>query len=368
MDNNWYHIANVDEVDTPFLAIFPERVRENIRALKQIIPDIRRIRPHVKTNKCKQVIALMLEEGITKFKCATIAEAEMLALAGAPDVLLAYQPVGPKIKRLTTLVAGYPATGFSCLVDNEAIAKELAAAISQKNLCLKVYLDLNVGMNRTGIAPEVALPLYKRISGMPGFIMAGLHAYDGHITNPDPEIRRIECREAYSRVEILLAELVKGGLPYPAISGGSTPTLQFHAANPDVECSPGTFIYWDQTYDERYGELPFKAAVIVVCRVISKPDRETCCLDLGYKALSSESDVWQRVHFLNVPGVQIIGQWEEHMLIRPAPGKPLEIGNVLYGIPYHVGRTCNLYQSSSIVTNHRITGDWFHFTGRKIST
>ncbi len=137
MDNKWFQIANVDEVDTPFLAIFPERVRENIRALKQIIPDIRRIRPHVKTNKCKQVIALMLEEGVMKFKCATIAEAEMLALASAPDVLLAYQPVGPKIKRLANLVAGYPATIFSCLVDNVEIAMELGATISQKDLCLE---------------------------------------------------------------------------------------------------------------------------------------------------------------------------------------------------------------------------------------
>ena len=376
MDNKWFQIANVDEVDTPFLAIFPERVKDNIRALKEIIPDNDRIRPHVKTNKCKQVIALMLEEGITKFKCATIAEAEMLALASAPDVLLAYQPVGPKIKRLTNLVAGYPGTSFACLVDNEEVAKEIGVSVSGRNLCLRVYLDLNVGMNRTGIVPENALSLYERIVSIPGIVMAGLHAYDGHITNTDLEVRRRECREAYSRVQTLITELVKRGFPYPAVSGGSTPTLQFHAANPEVECSPGTFIYWDQTYAERYGELPFKPAVIVVCRVISKPDRETCCLDLGYKALSSESDVWQRIHFLNVQDAQIIGQWEEHMLIKPAPGKqletgpgkPLEIGDVLYGIPYHVGRTCNLYQSSSVVSNHRITGDWFHFTGRKIST
>ncbi len=136
----------------------------------------------------------------------------------------------------------------------------------------KGILDLNVGMNRTGIVPEDALPLYERISNIPGIVMAGLHAYDGHITNPDLEVRRRECREAYSRVQTLDSLLgKKGGFPYPAISGGSTPTLQFHAANPDVECSPGTFIYWDQTYAERYGELPFKPAVIVVCRVISKP-------------------------------------------------------------------------------------------------
>jgi D-threonine aldolase len=368
MDNTWFQIANVAEVDTPFLAIFPERVKDNIRALKAIIPEAARLRPHVKTNKCKQVIAIMLEEGITKFKCATIAEAEMLALASAPDVLLAYQPIGPKIKRFTNLVTSYPGTKFACLVDNEEIAEQLGASVSERNLCVQVYLDLNVGMNRTGIGPDDALSMYGRISEIPGIVLVGLHAYDGHIKTADLRIRRIKYQEAYQKVEILMKEIIKSGFDCPNISAGSTPTLEFHADIPEVECSPGTFVYWDQTYDELYGELPFKAAVIVVCRVISKVNIETFCLDLGYKALSSESDKKQRIHFLNIGGVQILDQWEEHMLIKINTGTKLKIGDVLYGIPYHIGRTCNLYQSSSIVNNHRITGEWFHFTGRKIST
>src|ERR1700722_15029533 len=148
---NWYTIDNVQEVDTPFLALYPDRVKANIDALKAIIPDTSRLRPHVKVHKSKQVVALMMEAGITKFKCATIAEAEMLALASAPDVLLAYQPIGPKIKRFTNLVSSYPGTKFACLVDNEEIAQQLGASVSERDLCVQVYLDLNVGMNRTGI-------------------------------------------------------------------------------------------------------------------------------------------------------------------------------------------------------------------------
>jgi D-threonine aldolase len=366
--NKWYTIDQVDETDTPFLAIFPDRVQDNIRALKGMIPDSNRLRPHVKTHKCKQVVAMMLEAGISKFKCATIAEAEMLALAGAPDVLLAYQPVGPKIKRLIHLLVGYPATKFACLVDNEQIARALAAAASDRNLCISVYLDINVGMNRTGVAPADAFGLYKLIMGVRGMVLVGLHAYAGQITTADAEIRKEACRAVLGIVSGLKAEIEKAGYPSPAISAGSTPTLQPHASDSEIECSPGTFVYWDQTYQELYEELPFNVAALVVTRVISKPAEHLRCIDLGYKAISSEGDEQHRVRFLNEPGIRIVGQSEEHMVIRVDPGSDLAIGDVLYGVPYHIGRTCNLYQSGSTVQKHRINGEWFHFTGRKIST
>ena len=63
-------------------------------------------------------------------KGATIAEAEMLAMAGAPDVLLAYQPVGPKIRRLRALTRKYPKTTFSCLVDDATAAASIAEAFA----------------------------------------------------------------------------------------------------------------------------------------------------------------------------------------------------------------------------------------------
>jgi len=367
MKNNWFAIQNVDAVDTPFLAVYPERVKANIRALKQIIPDLDRLRPHVKTNKCMQAMSLMIEAGIFKFKCATVAEAEMLALTGAPDVLLAYQPVGPKIERFANLVTNYPVTHFSCLVDNYETASEIAAAAMKKNIVIPVYIDLNVGMNRTGIAPSSAFELYKATVSMAGIKLAGLHAYDGHITEIDYESRNLECMQGTAMVEQLNNQIVKNGLTRLPLNTGSTPTLKIHAGDLDAECSPGTFIYWDQSYQERYAELPFNAAMLIITRVISKPGGDTFCLDLGYKGISSEDVLNRRVCFLNVPGVEIISQSEEHMLIKINSDYNLLIGDVLYGIPYHIGRTCNLYQSCLTVHNHRIYGQWTHFTGRKIT-
>ncbi|MGN6178407.1 MAG: alanine racemase, partial [Mucilaginibacter sp.] len=118
MTTDWYIIDNIDEIDTPALVVYPDRVKENISFAKSIIEDVERLRPHVKTHKSGNVTRLLLEAGITKFKCATIAEAEMLAMTGALDVLLAYQPSGPKLERLIQLIKTYPKTHFSCLVDN----------------------------------------------------------------------------------------------------------------------------------------------------------------------------------------------------------------------------------------------------------
>ena len=109
-ENDWYVINDVDKLDTPALVIYPERVKYNIALAKDMIGNVSRLRPHVKTHKCKEAAILMLETGITKFKCATIAEAEMLGLCKAPDVLLAYQPVGPKLERFIKLIKVYPDT------------------------------------------------------------------------------------------------------------------------------------------------------------------------------------------------------------------------------------------------------------------
>src|SRR5579863_2023120 len=152
MGSNWYEIVDIDELDTPALVVYPERVKQNIARAVGMVGDAARLRPHVKTHKSPAVTRLMLEAGIGRFKCATIAEAEMLAAEGAPDVLLAYQPVGPKVGRLVQLIRRYPATTFSCLVDHPDAAVAMGRVFHDAGLVVPVYLDLNVGMDRTGIA------------------------------------------------------------------------------------------------------------------------------------------------------------------------------------------------------------------------
>src|SRR3954462_10617933 len=97
LERSWFAVANADDVPSPALLVYPDRVEENIRRMIRAAGGVERLRPHMKTNKLPEVIRMQMDQGITKLTCATIAEAEMVAGCGAPDVLLAYQPVGPNI-------------------------------------------------------------------------------------------------------------------------------------------------------------------------------------------------------------------------------------------------------------------------------
>src|SRR5437868_4988251 len=117
---SWHEVSNVAEIDSPALLVYVDRVEENIRRMIAMAGGPGRLRPHVKTHKLAEVVRLQMSSGITKFKCATIAEAEMVASRGAPDVLLAYQPVGPKAQRFAELIKKFPRTKFAAIADDAA--------------------------------------------------------------------------------------------------------------------------------------------------------------------------------------------------------------------------------------------------------
>src|SRR2546423_1439411 len=104
MDSGWFKLSNEAEIPSPALLVYVERAEENIRRMIALAGGSARLRPHIKTHKMPALIERQLRAGISKFKCATIAEAEMTARAGAADVLLAMQPVGPNIDRLIKLI------------------------------------------------------------------------------------------------------------------------------------------------------------------------------------------------------------------------------------------------------------------------
>jgi len=355
----WYKISNIQEADSPALVIYPARVKHNIELLKSMIDDVNRLRPHVKTHKAKEAALLQLEAGINKFKCATIAEAEMLGNIQVPDVLLAYQPVGPKIERLIALIKKFPETKFSCLVDDPAAAKAIAINSSAAGIVIPVFIDLNVGMNRTGIAPGLeAIDLYTLCSSLTGIVPLGLHAYDGHIHDIDFQTREKKCGECFAPVEWLKDELIKKGFPEPVIIAGGSPTFPIHAKREKVECSPGTFIYWDAGYQQGLAEQPFLPAALVISRVISHPGENLLCLDLGHKSVAAEKDLNSRVYFINAPELKFVGQSEEHLVAETDKQREYKVGEVLYGLPFHICPTCALYERALIVVDGKVRNEW----------
>ncbi|MBB5619720.1 D-serine deaminase-like pyridoxal phosphate-dependent protein [Pedobacter cryoconitis] len=359
MAADWYLIDEVEQLDSPALVFYQERITANIEKLKQHIPAINRLRPHVKTHKTVEITQQLLAAGITKFKCATIAEAEMLGLCKAPDVLLAYQPVGPKIDRFIQLIKTYPDTVFSCLIDNESSLKEIAHAATVSGVVIPVFLDLNVGMNRTGILPdEHALALYETAAAEKGVEILGLHAYDGHIHDADYALREKQAAVILASIDKLTRQLVRKGMAEPVIIAGGTPTFPIYAKLDSIECSPGTFVLWDKGYQDAFAEQDYLTAALVITRVISLTSATKITVDLGHKAVAAENLLKKRVHFLNAPTAEAVSQSEEHLVLELGSGHGFRIGDILYGLPVHICPTVALYGSANIINNHKLTEGW----------
>jgi len=354
----WYEIENVDEIPSPALAFYPERIEENIRRMIRIAGAAGRLRPHVKTHKTAEIVRLQLEHGINRFKCATIAEAEMTASAGAPDVLLSMQPVGPAVARFFALKRKYPATLLSAIVDCEEVIAEIARGAESSAVDARLWLDVNSGMNRTGVAPGAeAVRLYRLIHEKKGLSVGGLHVYDGHIHESDVAARTKQCDDEFAPVQHMIDELRKAGLPVPAVVTGGSPTFPVHARRPGVELSPGTPLLWDAGYGAAYPDLDFRVAAALVGRVVSKPAPGKVCLDLGTKALASEMPQ-PRISLLGIDGYRIVGHNEEHLIIEPSDAGRLHAGDVVFGVPVHICPTVARYESASVIARGRCAGEW----------
>jgi D-serine deaminase-like pyridoxal phosphate-dependent protein len=352
----WFEANNINDYDSPALLIYPFRIKKNIKKLTdKVNPDL--LRPHVKTNKIAEVSKLMLEGGIRKFKAATIAESEMLAMIKAPDVLLAYPPTIPKMKRLIRLIQKYPDTFFSCLIDHIAGAKAIAEIFAAANLVAEVYIDLNIGMNRTGIRPEHAMALFEQISSLPAIHVLGLHVYDGQVKDRDINTRTENCHRLFEPVLDLKTELEKITNRSLTLIAGGSPTCFIHAAAGNRECSPGTFAFWDMGYSENLPEQPFDWAAVLLCRVISIPGIDLICVDLGYKSVASENPL-PRVYFLNAPEAIPYSHSEEHLVLKVPDSSAFLPGDVLYGIPWHICPTVALYDHVLVVEDNHIVSTW----------
>jgi D-threonine aldolase len=358
MTHDWFTVANAHEIPSPALLVYSERARENVRLMMRTAGGASRLRPHIKTHKMAELVRMQIDEGISKFKCATIAEAELAASAGARDILIAYPIIGPNIERLLALMRQFPDTRFLSVADDCSAVRELAKAFAASNSTAELLLDLDVGQHRTGIeAGPKAMELYRLIAATPGIVPGGLHVYDGHITQPELTTRKSLCEAAFATADNFRRDLLAAKLPVPRVVAGGTPTFPIHAQRDGIECSPGTCVLWDFGYSSKYPELEFLHAAVVLTRIISKPGPNRLCLDLGHKAIGSEN-LPPRVSFLNLPDARAVSHSEEHLVVESASAAELNVGDALYGIPSHVCPTVALYMEANVIRDGRSAETW----------
>lgn len=355
--SDWFRIANEADIASPTILLYPERIQENLRRMIQGAGSADRLRPHVKTHKLPQVVRMKLDAGIRKFKTSTIAEAEMTAAAGGEDVLLAFPLVGPNIGRFAKLVKAFPKTRFSAIVDHPVTLRAMSAGFVAEGIDVDVYLDLNVGMERTGILPGAeAEALYREMCSTPGVRAAGFHAYDGQLINQTVEGLQADVETAFAPVWELRDRLTKAGFAVPKVIASGTPTFPRFGDHPDVEVGAGTTVLWDTGQPAACPDLDFLNAAVLLTRVVSTPRPNRICVDLGHKAVASEM-AHPRATFFNVDVTKVIRHSEEHLVLETTRSDWTP-GEVLYALPTHICPTMALHQEAWVVRDGRAVEAW----------
>ncbi len=361
----WYKIKNIEEIDSPSIAVYEDRLLFNLQEMLAIVANKpTMIMPHIKTNKMPKVITKIVSMGIKNFKASTIAEAEMAAQNGAAIILIAHQLVGPKIERLCKLIQQYPNCNFYTIIDNIKSLENLNNVAFKTTVKIGFFIDINNGMNRSGIELGADLNmLIEKVSAFNSLFFCGFHVYDSHLRDSNFEKRKDQIEKGFKEVEVLFKRLKEKNNQLQLICGG-TPSFTSHSIVQDRISSPGTCVLWDWGYSEKLTEQKFKYAALLISRVISKPKKGIITLDLGHKSVASENPIDRRIQFLNLTDYKILSQSEEHGVVQVKNWEAINIGDVFYGVPYHICPTINLYDTVSVIKNSKKTTEW-EITARK---
>lgn len=356
-----YQIEELSSLYSPALVVFKELVQSNIEKMVRIAGGPKRLRPHCKTHKTAQVIQMQQSAGIEKFKCATIAEADMLASCEVRDIFLAYNVVGPNIERVVDLKQHYPDITFAVTCDHETPLLELSTAATGKSVEVEVLLDVDTGLHRTGLPTgQQAAELYRRIASLPGVKPGGLHVYDGHNHQSDLVERSAAVEQVYQDATRFRDKLVASGLDVPRLVAGGTGSFPCFANHDDpaLELSPGTVVFHDQGYRTMFPDLDFEPAAFVLTRVISVQGDRSLTFDAGNKSVAADPPQANRLYFPEFPDARIVMQNEEHLVVETPQPHQRQPGDALLAIPWHICPTTALHQSMYVIEGGKLVDQW----------
>ncbi|HEY1659934.1 MAG TPA: alanine racemase [Candidatus Sulfotelmatobacter sp.] len=350
-----YEVRVTKDILTPALLIYRDLVAANIDTTIRLLngnPD--RWRPHVKTAKLGYVMKMLTARGVTAFKCATSLELLTAIRAGARDVLVAYPVMGANATRIREISAAHPQVAISVLVES---AGQLDSWVGSR---VGIFLDVNPGMNRTGIAQDRDAEIAKlaNLVCRSGLEFRGLHYYDGHLASVALAERTVQGHAGYDRLMHIVEMLEAKNLPVKEVVTAGTPAFPCTLSYPKFSqpgfvhrASPGTVVYGDATaVDQLPDEFGYVPAALVLSRVVSQPTGGVITCDAGHKTLSVDCGVPNCV----VAGMNDLEPQrpsEEHLPIH-VPEKTLsspELGDLLYLIPRHVCPTVNNFDWALIV-------------------
>lgn len=331
-------LAKVKPPITPALVIRRAAFEANLARLQaECTAKGVRLRPHGKMHKSSRIALAQLAGGAVGLCCQTVGEAESYVAAGVPDVLVT-APVPPWGWPRLAALAGRATVG--AVVDSlDQLANAFVAARDADAL-LHIYVDVDPGMGRAGVAPEAVPVLAGAISLFPNLNYAGIQAYCGHHQHLAPAERGAAHAAWSRRLESLVDLLHREGLPPALITGGGTGTAALDlAAGIYDELQAGSYALMDVEYGD-LGDLPFQPALFLAATVVSARHETHVTCDAGHKALHPNGPP-QRVVWPE--GSQYRPAGDEHGAILPPNGAGE--GDLVWLQPGHVDPTVALHDA-----------------------
>jgi len=353
-----YQVEDSQTLSTPSLLIYTEMVDANISAaLRMMSGDANRWRPHLKTAKLGYTMSRLVAHGITRAKCATTLELVTAIDSGFEDMVIAFPLMGANAARVREIAAAHPEVRISTIVESvDQIEEWRGSAVG-------VFVDLNSGMNRTGMAEENFEDVRELIGQIQkaGVRFCGLHHYDGQIHNTDPSAAAVAC-EGYARLIELIAYLGRSGIEIEEVITSGTPAmphaLSFAAFREGAfvhRVSPGVLVYNDRSSLKELPDYGFQPAALVLATVVSHPKANRVTCDAGHKAVSADAGV-PTCDVLGRPGLIGLSPNEEHLPIEVRSGPTPSRGELLYLLPAHVCPTVNNFDKAVLVRAGKVEG------------
>lgn len=356
--NERYRISNLDDLLTPALVLYPEIIASNIERTVQLLDgNADRWRVHIKTSKLAYTLRMLVDRGVRNFKCATTLELLVGCQSGATDILVAYPVVGANARRVREIAEQFPSVRISVLIENqEQLRQWIRGSIG-------IFLDINPGMNRTGIEPDHTEKILRTIRDTVDreLEFRGLHYYDGQYGGFQERERTAAAHAGYDALLGLVTTIRGAGLSVPEIITAGTPTFPcsltyqgFYGKDFIHRVSPGTIVYCDASAS---AQLPrdwgYAPAALVVSRVVSHPHQGIVTCDAGHKTVSADAGVPTCV-VVGHPELTPLSPSEEHLPMQSQTSPGPAIGDALYLLPRHVCPTVNNFDYALIVRNGRI--------------
>jgi len=352
-----------DELETPAVVVDLDVMEENMREFAEFADrhDVA-LRSHVKTHKIPDIAHRQEElSGGDGILCQTLSEAEVMAQNGITDIYLSYMVVEEsKLDRLVWLSDRL--ASFATTVDCPGNVAPLQEAAARHGTTVDAVLEVDVGLDRTGVAPgEPALEMARRIVDADNLSFAGLMGFEGHVNaeaESEADYERL-CEAAMDKLQTTVDLLEDDGIPVEDVRVGSTGTSRHSGKHPVVtEINPGMYPFNDANVVSWAGPIgPEECSLTVLTTVISKPNEGRVVVDAGSKTMSFDVD--SQPIPKGCDDLEYVNASEEHGWIDASDAEdPIEVGDRLEFVVPHVCTTVNLHDTLVGTRDGRVEEVW----------